>query len=109
MSYYGTWSQRPTEYNQQSFCQCKQYRAARRVIYCTQPPHAEVTKLLCPHHEDAGSPHPVRVGGPESPDLWYQVALVDTTVEQSLVSSAGTRGRECVRVEDGTDGSPRGG
>ncbi len=35
------------------------------------------------------------------------VVLVDTTVEQSLVSSAeGTRGRECVRVQDG---SPRGG
>jgi hypothetical protein len=44
------------------------------------------------------------VGGP---DLWYQMALVDTTVKQSLVSSAeGTRGRECVLVEDG---SPRGG
>ena len=40
-------------------------------------------------------PHPVRVGGP---DLWYQMALVDTMVEQSLVSSAeGTRGRECVQ------------
>ena len=52
----------------------------------------EMTKLLCPHHEGAGSPHPIRVGGP---DLWYQMALVDTTVEQSLslVSSAeGTRG-----------------
>ncbi len=59
-------------------------------IYCTQPPHAEVTKLLCPHHEGAGSPHPIRVGGP---DLWYQMALVDTKVEQNLVSSAeGTRG-----------------
>ena len=48
------------------------------------------------------SPHPIRVRGP---DLWYQMALVDTTVEQSLVSSAGgTRGRECVR---GEEGSPR--
>ncbi len=59
---------------------------------CTHwPPHAEVTKLLCPHHEGAGFPHPIRVGGP---DIWYQMALVDTTVErQSLVSSAeGTRG-----------------
>ncbi len=38
--------------------------------------------------------HPIRVGGP---DLWYQMALGDTTVEQSLVSSMwGTRGRECV-------------
>jgi hypothetical protein len=35
------------------------------------------------------------------------MALVDTTVEQSFVSSAeGARGRECVPVEDG---SPRGG
>ncbi len=68
-------------------------------IYCTQPPHAEVTKLLCPHHEGAGSPHPIRV---EGPDLWYQIALVDTMVEQSLVSSAGgTRGRECVQCEEG--------
>jgi hypothetical protein len=59
-----------------------------------QPSHIEETKLLCPHHEGAGSPHPISVGGP---DLWYQMALVDTTVEQSLVSSAsGTRGRECV-------------
>jgi hypothetical protein len=33
------------------------------------------------------------------------MALVDTTVEQSLVSSAGgTRGRECVQ---GEEGSPR--
>ena len=62
----------------------------RARFYCTQPPHMEMTKLLCPHHEGAGSPHPIRVGGP---DLWYQMALVDTTVEQSLVSSAeGTRG-----------------
>ena len=68
-------------------------------FYCTQPPHAKVTKLLCPHHEDAGSPHPVRVGGP---DLWYQMALMDTTVEQGLVSFVeGTRGRECVHCEDG--------
>jgi hypothetical protein len=72
-------------------------------IYCTQPPHVEVTKLFCPHHKGAGSPHPIRGGGA---DLWYQMALVDTTVEQSLVSSAeGTRGSERVRVEDG---SPRG-
>ena len=53
-----------------------------------------MTKLLCPHNEGAGAPHPIRVGGP---DLWYQMALVDTTVEQSLVSSAGgARGREGV-------------
>ncbi len=59
-------------------------------IYCTQPPHAGATKLYCPHHKGAGSPHPIRV---EGPDLWYLMALVDTTVEQSLVSSAeGTRG-----------------
>ena len=70
------------------------------IFYCTQPPHAEVTKLLCPHHEGAGSPHPIRMGGP---DLWYQIALVDTTVEQSLVSSAGgTRGRECVQCVAGS-------
>ena len=56
------------------------------IFHCTQPPLAEVTKLLCPHHEGAGAPHPFRVGGP---DLWYQMTLVDTTVEQSLVSSAG--------------------
>ena len=60
----------------------------------------EMTKLLCPHREGAGSPHPIRVGGP---DLWYQMALVDTTVEQSLVSSAGgTMGRECVKCEGGS-------
>ena len=56
------------------------------IFHCTQPPLAEVTKLLCPHHEGAGAPHPFRVGGP---DLWYQMTLVDTTVERSLVSSAG--------------------
>ncbi len=33
------------------------------ILYCTQPPHAEKTKLLCPHHEGACSPHPIRVGG----------------------------------------------
>ncbi len=75
-------------------------------FYCAQPPRAKVTQLLCPHrdHEGAGSPHPIRVGGP---DLWYQMALADTTVEQSLASSSGgTRGREFVRCEGG---SPRGG
>jgi hypothetical protein len=56
------------------------------ILYCTQPTPREVTKLLCPHHEGAGAPHPIRAGGP---DLWYQMALVDTTVEQSLISSAG--------------------
>ena len=70
------------------------------MFYCTQPPHAEVTKLLCRHHEGAGSPHPIRM---EGPDLWYQIALVDTTVEQSLVSSAGgTWGRECVLCVEGS-------
>jgi hypothetical protein len=46
------------------------------------------TRLLCPHHKGASSPHPIRV---RRPDLWYQIAFVDsdTTVEQSLVSSAG--------------------
>ncbi len=64
-----------------------------------------MTKLLCLHHEGAGSPHPIRVGGS---DLSYQMALVDTTVEQSLTSSAGgTRGRECVRCE--VPDSPSGG
>ncbi len=48
-------------------------------------PNAGATKLFCPHHKGAGSPNPIRVG---RPDLWYQMALVDTTVEQSLVSSA---------------------
>ncbi len=53
-------------------------------------PHAEVTRLLCPHHKGTGSSHPIRFRGP---DLWYQMVLVDTTVEQSLVSSSGgTRG-----------------
>jgi hypothetical protein len=37
-------------------------------------------------HEGAGAPHPIRAGGP---DLWYQMALVDTTIKQSLISSAG--------------------
>ena len=67
----------------------------------------EMTKLLCPHHEGAGSPHPIRM---EGPDLWYQIALVDTTVEQSLVSSAGgTMGRECVKCEGGSPRGERGG
>ncbi len=57
-------------------------------IYCTQPPHAEVTKLVCPNHEGAGAPHPIRAGG-------YQMALVDTTGEQSLISSAGGDERVC--------------
>ncbi len=39
----------------------------------------------------APAPYPIRVGGP---DLWYPMALVDTTVEQSLVSSGD---HECVR------------
>ena len=39
-------------------------------------------------------PYPIRVGGP---DLWYQMRLGDTTVEQSLASQArGARSRECV-------------
>ena len=69
-------------------------------IHCTQPPPQGVTKLLCPHHEGAGYPHPIRVRGP---DLWYQMALVDTTVEQSLVSSAGgTRGVSACGVRRGS-------
>ncbi len=49
-------------------------------------------------------PNPVMVVGGCS---MVSDGLVDTMVEQSLVSSAEeTRGRECVRVEDG---SPRGG
>jgi hypothetical protein len=62
------------------------------IFYCTQPPHVEVTKLLCPHHEGAGAPYPIRAGGA---DLWYQMVLVDTTVEQSLISSAGGDERVC--------------
>ncbi len=31
-------------------------------------------------------PNPIKVGGP---DLWYQMELVDSTVEQSMISSAG--------------------
>ena len=70
-----------------SRCECK---ANQQFFIAPSHPHTEVTKLLCPHHEGAGAPHPIRAGGP---DLWYQMALVDTTVEQSLVSSAeGTRG-----------------
>jgi hypothetical protein len=46
-------------------------------------PHAEATRLLCPHNKGASSTH-VR-----GPDLWYQMALVDNTVEQSWVSSVG--------------------
>ena len=64
----------------------KDHKHPDKILHCTQPPLAEVTKLLCPHHEGAGAPHPFRVGGP---DLWYQMTLVDTTVERSLVSSAG--------------------
>ncbi len=52
------------------------------------------TKLLCPHHKGTAPHHPRRV---EGPDLLCQMALVDTMVEQSLVSSAGgTSGHECV-------------
>jgi hypothetical protein len=52
-------------------------------------------------------PHPIRVG---QRDLWYQMSLVDTTVKQSLASSAGgTRGRECVRYENESPRGARGG
>jgi hypothetical protein len=54
-----------------------------------------VTKLLCPSHKGTCSPHPIRVRGP---DLWYQIALVDTTVEQSLIISAGDMSVCCVRM-----------
>ena len=67
-------------------CLPKDWTSSVYNFHCTQPPLTEVTKLLCPHHEGAGAPHPYRVGGP---DLWYQMTLVGTTVEQSLVSSAG--------------------
>ncbi len=36
-----------------------------KFFYCTQPPHAGATKLFCPHHKGACSPHPIRVGGPD--------------------------------------------
>ncbi len=48
-------------------------------IHCTQPPHAEATKLLCPHHEGASAPHLIRVVGA---DQWYQTRM-------ALVSAAG--------------------
>jgi hypothetical protein len=61
-----------------------------------------VSKLLFPHHEGAGSPNPIRVRG--LMNVSHGVRL-DTTVEHSLLSSAGgIRGRKCVRDEDG---SPR--
>jgi hypothetical protein len=64
---------------------CFCYRFKNKLdFYCTQPPHTEMTKLLCPHHEGAGSPHPIRVGGP---DLWYQMALVDTNYSVQQQSS----------------------
>ena len=44
------------------------YQLYLNIIYCTQPPHAEVTKLLCPHHEGAGSPHPINGGA------WFMVS-----------------------------------
>jgi hypothetical protein len=77
-----------------------------QTLYCTQPPSAEVTKLFGPQHEGADSSHNIRITV-KGPDLWYQLALADTTVGQSLASSAGwTKGRECVLCEGG---SPRGG
>ncbi len=63
------------------------YDIMNQTLYCTQPPRAEETKLFGPHHEGAGSPHNIRVTM-KGPELWYQMALVDTTVEQSLASSA---------------------
>ncbi len=58
-------------------------------IHCTQPPYAVAIKLLCPHHEGAGAPHPIRVGGP---DLWYQMAFVDTTVDHQGTSACKVQG-----------------
>ncbi len=82
------------------YCDVKEHT----LLHPAARPHTEMTKLLSPHHEGAGAPHPIRAGGP---DLWYQMVLVDTTVEQSLISSAeGIRGSECVRFDDGF---PRGG
>jgi hypothetical protein len=66
--------------------QSLRFKENRKLFIAPSHPYAEATKLLCPHHKGAGSPHPIRVGGP---DLWYQMALVDTMVEQSLISSAG--------------------
>ncbi len=34
-----------------------------RIFIAPSHPHAEVTKLLCPHHEGAGAPHPIRARG----------------------------------------------
>ncbi len=89
------------------------------IFHCTQPPHAAMTKLLCPHHEGAGSPHPIRVGGP---DLWYLMALappipsgwggliygirwrwwIPRSSRAWFPPRKGPGGRECVRVEDGS-------
>ena len=55
-------------------------------IYSFTKPTQGDDQAVCPHHKGAGPPNPIRV---EGPDLWYQMALVDTTVERSLVSSAG--------------------
>ncbi len=31
----------------------------KKKLNCTQPPLAEATTLLCPHHKGAGAPHPI--------------------------------------------------
>ncbi len=33
------------------------YVTVKIIISCIQPPHAEVTKLLCPHHDSQASGH----------------------------------------------------
>jgi hypothetical protein len=60
-------------------------------------PAAQVEATQAVRPTPRGSRRPPSHQGGGGADLWYQIALVDATVEQSLISSAGgTRGRECV-------------
>ncbi len=34
---------------------------SHHIFIAPSHPQAEATKLLCPHHKGAGSPHPIRV------------------------------------------------
>ncbi len=65
-----------------------------QLFIASSHPHMGATKLYAHITGALAPPYPSGWWGGE---LWYQMALVDTTVEQSLVSSAGgARGRKCV-------------
>jgi hypothetical protein len=72
-------------------CSCPIHESVEKFIfYCTQPPHTEMTKLLCPHHEGAGAPTSLlHIVIWDLAVLWYGGFSACTRIQPVLVSLLG--------------------